>query len=272
MTGGEKVFGARGGCPRPCSALKAGFAETRPTCEPSLPCPPASDPPSLVNWGDWSRSGHRVNSTTSPASWRDVGAGITALADRAPPHRAGDPRAAQLDQSTIPANGRIVGLTAPSRTTGRWPRCVTPPRLLQPVHHLKVQPELRRCAEPFPQQDRCLGRNALVVSGQKADRIRRTPPSVTPSVVVQRRPGALSSAIWAEQPGSGSMGGREEIPAFWTLSLEHAGWRVPRLSVGGPCVGFVVLHAAPFDGSVAPVGQPGLVLVPAPCPIHEKAQ
>ena len=66
-------------------------------------------------------------------------------------------------------------------------------------------------------------------------------------------------------------GGCEEIPAFWTLSLEHAGWRLPRLSVGGPCVGFFVLHAAPFDGSVAPVCQPGLVLVPAPCPIHEKA-
>jgi hypothetical protein len=48
------------------------------------------------------------------------------------------------------------------------------------------------------------------------------------------------------------MGGCEEIPAFWTLSLEHAEWRLPRLGVGGPCVGFFVLHAAPFDGSVAP--------------------
>ena len=47
--------------------------------------------------------------------------------------------------------------------------------------------------------------------------------------------------------------------------------RLPRLGVDRPCVGFFVLHAAPFDGSVAPVCQPGLVLVPAPCPIHEKA-
>ena len=59
---------------------KAGWAETRPTCEPSLPCPPASDPPSLANWGDWSRSGHRVNSTTSSGELagrgsRDHGAG-----------------------------------------------------------------------------------------------------------------------------------------------------------------------------------------------------
>lgn len=51
-----------------------------PTCEPSLPCPPASDPPSLANWGDWSRSGHRVNSTASSGELvergsRDHGAG-----------------------------------------------------------------------------------------------------------------------------------------------------------------------------------------------------
>ena len=39
-----------------------------------------------------------------------------------------------------------------------------------------------------------------------------------------------------------------------------------RLSIGGPCIGFFVLHAAPFDGSVAPVCQPGLVLVPTPVP------
>src|SRR4029077_3951669 len=92
-------------------------------------------------------------------------------------------------------------------------------------------------------------------SGQKADRIRRTDPSpfpATPSVVVQHCPGARSCAIGAEQPGSGSMGGCEEIPAFWTLSLEHAGWWVPRLGVGGPCF---VLHAAPFAGSEAPVCQ-----------------
>jgi hypothetical protein len=93
-----------------------------------------------------------------------------------------------------------------------------------------------------------------------------------PAIVVQHRPGARRCAIGAEQPGSGSMaGGGEEIPAFWTLSLDHSVQRLPWLSIGGPCVGFFVLHAAPFDGSVAPVCQPGLVLVPAPCPIHEKA-
>ena len=60
-----------------------------------------------------------------------------------------------------------------------------------------------------------------------------------PAIVVQHRPGARRCAIGAEQPGSGSMaGGGEEIPAFWTLPLDHSVQRLPWLSIGGPCVGF----------------------------------
>jgi hypothetical protein len=52
------------------------------------------------------------------------GAGITALAYRAPPHRAGDPRAA--------SNKPGAGYCASSRPAH------APPRLLQLVHHLKI--------------------------------------------------------------------------------------------------------------------------------------
>jgi hypothetical protein len=55
-------------------------------------------------------------------------------------------------------------------------------------------------------------------------------------------------------------------PEMGTLPLDHAGWRLPRPGVDRPCVGFLVFHAAPFDGSVAPVCQPARV--PAPYVSH----
>ena len=67
------------------------------------------------------------------------------------------------------------------------------------------------------------------------------------AIVVQHRPAARSSAIGAAQHGLGlDGGGCEEIPAMGTLPLDHAGWRLPRLSVDRPCVGWLVFHAVPF--------------------------
>jgi hypothetical protein len=67
------------------------------------------------------------------------------------------------------------------------------------------------------------------------------------AIVVRHRPGARSSAIGAEQHRLGrDGGGGEEIPAVGTLPLDHAGWRLPRLSVDRPCCGLFVLHAVPF--------------------------
>jgi hypothetical protein len=43
--------------------------------------------------------------------------------------------------------------------------------------------------------------------------------------------------------------GRRRNTGNRTLPLDHAGWRLPRLGVDYPCVGFRVFHAAPFDGS-----------------------
>jgi hypothetical protein len=85
-------------------------------------------------------------------------------------------------------------------------------------------------------------------------RARIIPPPVVVSnlcggsaMVVRHRPGARSSAIRAEQHGHGFDGG-EEISAMGTLPLDHAGWRLPRLSIDRPCVGFLVFHAAPRPG------------------------
>jgi hypothetical protein len=116
------------------------------------PLPPPSDPPSLANWGDSSRSGHRVNSTTSSGELagrrsRDHGAEVERRRIRPSARCAARP-------IHIPANGRIVGLTALLRTNRAPLHCVTPPgaRPAPPplVHHLKVQPELSRHAEPRP--------------------------------------------------------------------------------------------------------------------------
>jgi hypothetical protein len=50
------------------------------------------------------------------------------------------------------------------------------------------------------------------------------------AIVAQHCSGTRSSAIGTEQHGLGLNGeGGEEIPAFGTLPLDHAGWRLPAL-------------------------------------------
>jgi hypothetical protein len=143
-----------------------------------------------------------------------------------PPGSGRRPRRARL----AAADADVARPEQRTKANGRFPRVATRPASPRPVaaaQHLPphLASTLATCSSSL-----CASSSRRAASARPP----RLPMPVLPCVDGSEEAGQLGDR------------GREEIPVFGTLPLDHAGWRLPRLSVDRPCFGLFGLQCRPL--------------------------